>query len=146
MHVTERMVAIDALLLPPGEKAARARAGHAEAVRAGRVVEVRCALADGRLNTANALIPPGQPPEAVRAGALMRMRLGDLVSATPNQLLGPVTEPVALREGWLPEDWRSRDDPRFARIPPEGRSDAFLAAQYRRVGRSYIVACLPAAG
>ncbi len=90
----------------------------------GRVLVTRCALSGFEVVFHQAVLPAGAavPPE----GALLRVRLGD--AATPDVVLGPVTDPPGLVQGMVAQG-----------VP----GDALLARHYHRIRGYHLLACTP---
>ena len=90
----------------------------------GRVLVTRCAVSRFEVVFHEAVLPAGAavPPE----GALLRVRLGD--AATPDLVLGPVTDPPGLVHG---------------RVALGAPADALLARHYYPIRGFHVLACTP---
>ncbi len=106
------------------ERRRDAATGLATLAGEGRVLLARCALSGFEAVLHRVVLPVGAPvpPE----GALLRVRLGD--AATPDMVLGPVTDPPGLVRG---------------RVVQGAVDDALLAQHYHRFRGSYMLACTP---
>ncbi|MGG5820819.1 hypothetical protein [Falsiroseomonas sp. HW251] len=83
---------------PEPERSAMESSGFAQAVREGRAVRLRCALADDEPFVTDAIAPPGLD---LRSGSAVRFTLGSTSPAVPNRILGPLDDP-AVQRGWMP--------------------------------------------
>ena len=108
----------------PSERRRDAATGLRALAGEGRVLVTRCALSGFEVVFHQAVLPAGVPVPA--EGALLRVRLGD--AATPDLVLGPVTDPPGLVHG---------------RVALSAPADALLARHYHPIRGFHVLACTP---
>jgi hypothetical protein len=133
-------LARNAAASPEPERSAMESSGFAQAVREGRAVRLRCALAEERPFVTDAIAPAGL---ALAPGSLVRFALGSASPVVPNRVIGPLDDP-ALTRGRIAREqvgtfqivpWSAT--PVLAAVTPEQARD------YASVGSGLILRCRP---